>query len=855
MLPVVSALFAALSLQATPQVPATPASAPATAATVPVSRAVRAVRPPTIDGRDHDDVWREAAPITDFHEWDPREAGEPRYRTEAKVAYDDRNLYVFVRAFDPEPGTIRRLLSRRDDFPATDHLFLILDSYHDHRTGFEFGVTPDGGKWDASVSNDGDEDQSWDGVWDVATTVDSLGWTAEFRIPLSQLRFANTPTHTFGVAIGRDINRFKERLAWPQFRRTAAGMVNQLAHVEGIDGIASPRRLEVLPYVVTKNVSRTTPTGFGRTERFTAGADVKYGVTSNLTLDATVNPDFGQVEADPAVLNLTAFETFFQEKRPFFIEGNSQLRFSVNCNNVNCGSEGLYYSRRIGRAPQLGGRYGDANSPQATTILGAAKLTGRLAGGLSIGVLDAVTQRQHGTEDRTIEPAASYTLVRASQDLRGGETTIGLIGTAVNRANDQWTSATLRSRALVGGFEFRHRFLNRRYQLQASVTASRVTGSTDAIAATQRSSVHYYQRPDGGLPYDTTATALSGNTQQLRFAKVGGGILRFETSVQRISAGYEINDLGYLQRADMMGQATWVGLRFTKPTRFYRSFNINLNEWNDWTASGLPLGHYVNSNLHTELPNKWWLHLGATYNGIGGPIYSDRYARGGPAMRRSPSFSPWGGLEGDSRRTVAPGLWFNYTRASESGNRYLNVEPSVTVRVASRWSTSASVNLTRSKDDYQWFGNFTDARGVTHYTFAHLWQRTVGLQLRVDYTASPTLTLQAYAEPFVTRGTYSNIRELSANPRAEEYANRFRPYGDTAVANHPGGFNFKQFRSNVVMRWEYAPGSTLYLVWTQGRQDAGPDGSSTAYGSDIRDLFRTRPDNTFLVKVTHWFDW
>jgi hypothetical protein len=852
MLPALSAVVCALSLQAAPQAPA---DTPAVSAQVPVARAVRAIRPPSIDGRDGDEVWRAAQPITTFREWDPHEDGEPRYRTEAKAAYDDRNLYFFVRAFDPEPGTIRRLLTRRDDFPPTDHIFIILDSYHDHRTGFEFGVSPDGGKWDASVSNDGDEDESWDGVWDVATRVDSLGWTAEFRLPLSQLRYTKAPTHTFGLAIARDIARFGERLAWPVFRQTRAGMINQLGNLEGIAGIASPRRLEVLPYVVTKNVSRATPTGFGRAERFAAGADVKYGVTSNLTLDATVNPDFGQVEADPAVLNLSAFETFYQEKRPFFVEGNSLLRFSVNCNNINCGSEGLYYSRRIGRAPQLGGRYGDANSPTATTILGAAKLTGRLAGGLSIGVLDAVTQRQRGTEDRTIEPAASYTLVRATQDLRGGETTVGLIGTAVDRANDEWTHDDLRSRALVGGVQVRHRFLNRRYQVQASATASRVTGSATAIAATQRSSVHYYQRPDAGLPYDSTATALSGSTYQVRFGKVGGGILRFETSFQRISAGYEINDLGYLQRADLMGQGTWVGLRFYKPTTVYRSFSINFNEWNDWTASGLPLGHYVNSNLHTELPNKWWLHLGGTYNGIGGPIYSDRYARGGPAMRRSPSFSPWGGIEGDSRRTVAPSLWFNYTTSPESGNRYLNLNPSVTVRVASRWSTSASVNITRSKDDYQWFGNFTDARGVTHYTFAHLWQRTVGLQLRVDYTATPTLTLQAYAEPFVTRGTYSNIRELSANPRAEEYADRFRPYGDTAVTNHPGGFNFKQFRSNVVMRWEYRPGSTVYLVWTQGRQDSGPDGSATAYGTDIRDLFRTRPDNTFLIKVAHWFDW
>jgi Domain of unknown function (DUF5916)/Carbohydrate family 9 binding domain-like len=817
--------------------------------------AVRAARPPAIDGRDDDPVWRDAPPVTAFREFQPVQGKTPTYATLAKFAYDDHNLYVFVRASDPDPATIARLLARRDGWPPGDHIVVVLDSYHDRRTGYEFGVCPSGARYDAVLSNDGDEDSAWDGVWDVATTVDSLGWTAEFRIPLSQLRYADAPSHTFGLAIARDIGRTNERVSWPEFHRDRPGITSQLGDLGGIEGISSPRRLEVLPYAVTKNVTTVRDTGFGRAQRLSAGADLKYGVTSNLTLDATVNPDFGQVEADPAVLNLGAFETFYQEKRPFFIEGNGLLRFSVNCNNINCNSEGLYYSRRIGRAPQLAGQFGDAASPTATTILGAAKLTGRLASGLSIGALDAVTQRQTGPLDRTIEPGTNYALVRATQDLRGGETGIGVIGTLVTRALDDSSRPYLRSSALVGGVSLRHRFLNRRYQLNASLTASRVTGAADAIALTQRSSVHYYQRPDGGLTYDSSRTALGGDAEQIRFGKVGGGIVMFETSYQRISPGYEVNDLGYLKRADWQDQGTWVGFQLRKPTRWYQELSWNFNEWNDWTASGLLLGQYLNSNIHVLLRNHWWINAGGTVAGLLATQYCDRCARGGPALRSSPSTSTWAGFEVDSRwrKTLSPAFYVNYSSGSGGRSTYLNVNPQLTARISSQWSTTLGLYLEWNDPDNQWYGNYPDSI-PTHFTFAHLKQRTESVQLRLDYTATPTLTFQVYAEPFVSKGVYSNVRELNL-PRAAAYDDRFRPYGDTAVANNPARFNYKQFRSNVVLRWEYLPGSTLYLVWTQGRQDSGSPYDTASFGTDLRRLFDTRPDNTFLVKVSHWLNW
>src|SRR6266550_2039714 len=339
--------------------------------------ATRAAQPPVIDGRDDDAVWREAPPITAFQEWRPSEGGPPKLRTEAKVAYDAANLYVFVRAFDPHPDSIITVLARRDYFTPSDMIWLFIDSYHDRRTGYEFGVNPSGVKLDSQVFNDGNEDFAWDAVWDVATRIDSLGWTAEFRIPLSQLHYGRERSHTFGLTVDRDLYRYSQRVSWPLFRQSKAGFVSQFGEITGLDDLEAPRRLEAAPYVVTKNVSEFTRTGLGRTQDVAVGGDLKYRVASNLTLDATFNTDFGQVEADPGVLNLTAFETFFSERRPFFVAGRGLFQFDVNCNEVNCSSEGLVYSRRIGRAPQLAGTYSDTTSPAFTRILGAGKLTGR----------------------------------------------------------------------------------------------------------------------------------------------------------------------------------------------------------------------------------------------------------------------------------------------------------------------------------------------------------------------------------------------------------------------------------------------------------------------------------------------
>ncbi len=767
--------------------------------------AVRATSPVVIDGRDDDAVWRQAPAITQFREFRPKEDGDPRYATEAKVAYDDRNLYVFIRAFDPHPDSILKLLARRDVRAATDQLKIMIDSYHDRRNGFEFAVNPAGVKRDYAVYNDNQEDDAWDAVWDVATQVDSLGWTAEFQIPLSQLRYVPRGTNTFGFGIWRDIQRYTERESWPLYRNSQAGISSQLGELTGLVGLPSPRRPEIAPYMLTKNVSVPTGSAFDRSQKVTGGADLKYGITANLTLDATVNPDFGQVEADPSVLNLTAFETFFQERQPFFVQGAGIFRFDVNCSQVNCNGEGLFYSRRIGRAPQLG--FGDPESPTATTIDGAAKLTGRLPGGQTIGVFDAVTERATGTLGSTTEPTTNYAVVRTQQDFRNGESGVGMMLTAVNRSLDPQTENVLRRSAYVGAVDLRHRFLSGHYQISGSLDLSRVAGTEQAIGRTQRDPVHFYQRTGS---FDSTRTSLSGNAEELLFGKVGGGITRFETSYLRRSQGFEANDLGFLLQADQQSWNTWFGLQALHPSSIYQQAFWNFNWWQYWTAAGTPVDRAANTNGHVMLKNRWWVHGGVTVGQLGTTFCDRNCSRGGPAVRVDPYLSVQGEADGDGRPAFVPYIWFNYRRGDGGRSERFNGNVQVTYRIASQVNTSLTLRATHNVNDVQPRG--PDSTG-THYRFAHLDQKEVALTGRVDYTLSTTLTLQLYAQPFVSKGTYSNPREL-ADPNAVAFDDRYQPF-----AFAPGGFNDKEFNSTTVLRWEYRPGSTLFVVWTQGRGD------------------------------------
>jgi hypothetical protein len=802
--------------------------------------ASRAERAPVIDGREDDAAWSASTPIDGFQQFDPVEGAEASMRTEARIAYDAANLYVFVHAYDPHPDSIRSLLSRRDVRTASDQIKVMIDSYHDRRTGFEFAVNPAGVKRDYYAYDDGQEDVSWDAVWDVATRIDSTGWTAEFRIPLSQLRYPPAASHTFGVMIIRELARRNERVSWPLLRRSRNALVSQFGDVGGLAGLGSPRRLEIAPYMLVRNTGAVRGGDVRRSQQGTMGADLKYGLTSNLTLDGTINPDFGQVEADPAQLNLTAFETFFEERRPFFLEGMSIFQFGPD-------PEMLFYSRRIGRAPQLAGLAPDGvDIPGASRILGAGKLTGRAAGGTSLGVLAAVTDRVEagGT---SIEPRTTYAMARSTRELRQGESSVGVLATLVDRALTDAESPFLRRAAYAAGIDGRHRFGKGRYEFTGSLAASSVRGSASAIARTQRSSVHQFQRPDDDLSVDTTRTSLEGTSFRVVAKKIAG-LVRGSVSYQRTAPGFETNDFGFLSGADQQNVNTSLLFIPSKTVGPWRNASLEFYAQRHFTTEGLPTTALYEAYASGSLKSGAYFSVDSWVDNAG-TVYCDRCARGGPALRLSPSYNTLFNVLADPKRTVSPQFAAIYTLADEGRSVLWRVRPYVVIHPSSRLGVELGTRYQYNRDNTQWVANVGDV-GVdtTHYLFGRLHQDLLSFTGRMDLTIRPTLSLQLYAEPFVTAGHFTDVRELAA-PRARAYDARFRPYTGPAV---DADFNEKSFHSSVVARWEYRPGSTLFVVWTQGRDQTDRDVGTFAAPRDYRNLFAARPDNAFLVKAAYW---
>src|SRR6185503_9446104 len=470
---------------------------------------------------------------------------------------------------------------------------------------------------------------------------------------------------SFGILIWRVVQRHTATFTWPLWRQSRSGLASQFGTLTGLEGLGSAGRAEVTPYLVTKNVTDAASTDFGRNQDVSVGGDLRYRLASNLLVNATVNPDFGQVEADPSELNLSAFETFFSERRPFFVEGKGLFTFTVNCVVVvDCSTgEGLFYSRRIGRSPQLSGVNGEPPSAISTPILGAAKMTGRLPNGFSLGVLDAVTDQVEGGGGATLEPATNYAVVRANQDFNQGSGSVGFILTGVNRSLDGASAAYLHRSAYTGGVDGRWRFTPE-YEVSGSFDLSRVAGDAEAIALTQQNPVHLYQRPDGPLNFDSSRTSLGGGNGELRFAKVGGRRLHFETAYQYRTPGFEINDVGFLRQADFQAWTTWATLQFFTPNKVFQQLRWNFNNWEYWSAAGLPTDRALNTNVHIQFTNRWWLHTGGTVGQLGA-TYCDRCARGGPAVRQDPYIAPWISIQGDDRRALVPSVSANYNLADQ----------------------------------------------------------------------------------------------------------------------------------------------------------------------------------------------
>ena len=778
--------------------------------------AVHLLHAPLMQARLDDPAWRSVPAVSSFTQWSPRDGAAPSLRTELRVAYDERNLYVLVRAFDPSPDSIVRTVTRRDGTSASDEIGVYIDPSLDRRSGYEFYVNAAGVQRDVAISADSREDITWDAVWTAVARVDSAGWTAEFRIPFSQLRFPSTPRHEFGFLVSRVIQRRAEHVTWPAYHPSQPGIVSQFGVLDGIENVVGAPSIEAAPFL------RATSRNAGAVA---GGGDLRIRPASNVELNATVLPDCGQVEADPSVVNLTSVETFYPEHRPFFLDGAGTFRVPFDCMSYICSGDLLFYSRRIGRAPQLSNIY-SGTSVEAAPIYGAAKLTATNNNELSFGLLGANTGRVKSANGQTLEPGTTYGMARGLWNSSDGQSGASLVTTLVDRSLDRWSDPYLVRFASVDGGTFRHRFASGQYEVWGSATMSSIAGSAPAIAAVQRTDVHDFQRPDAPR-LDTTRTSLAGDQEELAVGKYGGAF-NWEAAYERQSRGYETNDMGYLQRADQQTFEGWLGYTDRTPRGFYQTWAANLNEWETWNAAGTRLETAVNVNGHLTFTSNWQLNGGITFSGIGSPL-CDHCARGGPALRTDLQFAPSIDIVGDPRRAIVPEL---YVPASvgDGGRSYsLYVEPSVSIRVLPQLQTSIGLVVGPNRNNTQWLGNFTDS-AATHYAFARIDQTTVSETFRASYAATPSLSVETYVAPFVSKASYADIRELSATPLADGYADRFTAY--TLPTGTAESFNVWQARATTVLRWEYASGSTLFAVWARDNSVG----------------------NTFTLKLSYWFN-
>src|SRR2546425_6797210 len=751
----------------------------------PAVTAVRVDHAPVIDGRLDDAVWALATPVTQFLQTDPDEGKPVSEATEVRVLYDAGALYVGARLFDREPRRIIRRLGRRDAQPPSDDFRVLLDSYHDHRTAFRFTVNAAGVKGDILFGDDGDfADDSWDPVWEAATTVDSLGWTAELRIPFSQLRFSPAREQVWGVRFVRWIQRKNEFALFPFVGKTESGFVSRFAHLVGLRDIQQPRRLELLPYTVARGtyddpaVARN-PFDDGSSYFGGAGLDVKYGVTSNLTRDAAFNPDFGQVEIDPAFVNLTAFEQFLPEHRPFFVEGADIFGFGGTGGSFSSfgGTPQFFYSRRIGRPP-----HGDASSPgqfvrmpDNTTILGAAKLSGKTAGGWSVGVLDALTAREYAVTADTlsgtraadeVEPLTNYFVGRFKRDYAGGNTSLGLLTTGVNRDVRVPTLEFLRSAAYAGGVDLFHRWGRSTYTIAANLGFSYIRGDTLAIQQAQRSSNRYFTRPDAqSFHYDPSRTSLFGVTGEFYINKVAGNWL-WGLAGSTTTPGFEVNDLGFQRRVDRISGSATAGYHWTRPGRVFREATAVVFLGPSWNYDLDNIQKAIGAFSFGTFRNFWFYNASVTFNTR---AMDDRLTRGGPLAATPAAWNANGGFGTDDRRSVSLNAFVSYS-VNDAGGWTLSASPTVRVRPSGAVSFSVGPNYFTGRDAAQYVAVVRDANATAtfgaRYVFAQLVQHSLDVAVRMNLTFSQTLSFQLYAQPFTFAGDYRNFGELREIGRA-----------------------------------------------------------------------------------------
>ncbi len=855
---------------------------------VPTVSAVRVDRSPVVDGRLDDPAWKSAALVSGLVQSDPDEGRAVSESTAVRVVYDRSALYIGARLFDRKPDAIVRLLGRRDVTTPSDEFQLMLDTYHDRRTSFLFAVSSSGVQRDAVAGDDGDDfDESWDAVWQSAATIDSLGWTVEMRIPFSQLRFSKAPNQVWGVRFVRWIQRKNELALYPFVAKTENGVASRFAQLVGLRDLGDVRGLEILPYTVARQQfdrpEANNPFDDGHRVFGGVGLDVKAGLSPSFKLDLTVNPDFGQVELDPAFVNLTAFEQFLTEHRPFFTEGSSLFSFGSTGGGISPRFDTplLFYSRRIGRPPQgeptSSGDFTDV--PEATTILGAAKLSGKTASGWSVGTVEAVTAREFATVVDTatgarasdeVEPLANYFATRVKRDFAAGNTTLGFVGTGVTRSIDQPALKFLSSDAYTGGVDFLHRWGDRAYSFAASVSGSVVHGDTTAINEFQEASDRYYQRPDARhYRFDSTATSLSGIAADVYLNKVGGNMV-WTLAANTMTPGFEVNDLGFQERVDIASAFAAAGYRWTRPGRVFRVAYAYLSTKSSWNYDRDLIHRSFNMYTFGRFRNFWEADVSLTYNTR---VLDDRLTRGGPLASKPSGLTATAEAYTDNRKAVSAYAYASYTR-NRVGGWYVSALQSITARPSTSLSMSLGLGYESGWDAAQYVQTVPDSTALqtlgSRYVFAELHSRSAYATLKVNAAFSRTLSVQLYAQPFTFIGAYNRFGELNA-PRTYLF-NQYGVNNSSTIVNNgdsytvdpdgPGpaqsfdisnpNFRERSFRSTAVLRWEYRPGSTIFLVWSQTRYGSFTDVNAGLVGDLRGATFRDRPTHVLQIKVNYW---
>jgi hypothetical protein len=848
-----------------------------------VVTATRLSAPVTVDGSLTEPVWQSAPAFTGFLQSTPLEGAPPSQPTEVRIAYDDDALYMGARCLDASPDSIMARLTRRDVMVPADRIGIYLDPHLDRRSGYYFIVNAAGVQFDGTLMNDGWDDSSWDGVWSAAARRDNGGWSCEMRIPYSQFRFPASERPVWGVNFKRVIPRRNEELYLAYTPRNGSGYVSRFGDLVGLAGLRPGRSIELLPYLTTKGEvlrhDRGDPFRSDPILTPDGGADLRMSLGSRLTLNATVNPDFGQVEVDPAVVNLSDVESFFDEKRPFFVEGMQNFRFGNEGANdywsFNWPEPMFFYSRRIGRAPQVAPPAAEfAHGPVGTRILGAAKVTGKLTPTTSFGTLHALTARetadlaQGATRwDAEVEPLSYYGATRALKDIRDRRFGLGAITTVVaRRFDDDRLRDALNGSSVVAGVDG-WAFLDarRRYVVSGYTAVSRVDGSAARIDVLQRSSRHYLQRPDRRhARLEPGATSLAGLVSRYWLNKQEGDVL-LNAGLGWIDPRFDNGDIGFMSRTDLLNFHVGTGYQWTKNSAWRRYANVLGSVFGSWNRDGDRKAGAVWGSGRVNLVNNW-----SSQVNLAGFLESidDRRTRGGPVMLLKPGAEWYGNLQTDENRPLS---WFAEVNGSTqtTGSYNVSVNPNAEWKPASNVLVSVGPGFERVHEDAQWVGNVPDpvasaTYGVRHL-FATLDQKTYFASLRLNWTFNPRLTLQLYAQPLVSSARFEGFKQL-ARGRSYDFtafggAQVDRTGGLVTITPGDGGaafalgepeFDFKSLRGNAVLRWEYLPGSTLFLVWTQERTDAERLGTF-GLGRSVDRLLSAKADNIFLAKVTYYF--